>query len=112
VIVPIRRVRRAPWVQEGRQWLFYSRLQVDLEAGVGPDGLGKEPLLTLSWSDNRGKTWTEPVPASEGKLGVYRRRAIWRRLARSRQRVFEVASMASVKQVWLKAFIDVTPGTF
>ena len=114
----IRRVRRAPWVQTDRRWLFHERFQLDLEAGVGLDGTTgtpgthADPVLALAWSDDRGATWQTPREATAGRLGLYRHRALWRRLGRSRQRVYEVSSSEPVKMVWIRAFVQADPGTF
>ncbi len=52
-----------------------------------------EVKASLSWSDSGGykwSAWTDEDTIVVGKLGEYNRRAIWRRLGSSRNRIFRV----------------------
>jgi len=58
-----------------------------------------EPLLTaeppaaqvfLRWSDNRGRTWGNPIAQSFGDTGEYLVQPQWSRLGMARDRVFEL----------------------
>ena len=44
----------------------------------------------LRWSDDGGETWGPERWVSAGKIGNYGTRAIWRRLGRSYDRVYEL----------------------
>lgn len=110
-IVPTRRVRRAPHLAAEGRWAFYERFQLDLEAGVGlVDGQGADPQLMLRWSDDGGHTWSHEHWVSAGQIGAYLHRAVWRRLGRSRDRVFEVVISDPVKVAWIDAWVDVAEG--
>lgn len=92
-----------------KQQLFHS-LQVDMETGVGvPFDQGSDPQAMLDWSDDGGHTWSNEVWASVGKIGEYRTRLRWRRLGRSRDRVFRVTITDPVKVVIVGATVEVTP---
>lgn len=109
---PIRRLRQAPHLSDAQGWLYYARLQLDLESGVGLDtGLGEDPQVMLQWSDDGGKTWSSEHWVSAGREGAYTWRAQWRRLGRSRDRVFRVVLTDPVKATWIDAFMDLDRGT-
>jgi hypothetical protein len=94
----IRRLRRSPTLGNEMEWVYQSELTVDFATGVGPqpplvDGEGnpRPPQAMLRWSDNRGSTWSNEHIASLGFAGEYNTRVIWRRLGRSRYRVYELS---------------------
>jgi hypothetical protein len=108
----IRRLRQSPHLGQEQQWVFFSSFQLDLEAGVGlTTGQGSDPQVMLQWSDDGGHTWSNEHWTSAGALGAYRRRAIWRQLGRSRDRVWRVVISDPVKVAWLDAFVQVQGGT-
>jgi hypothetical protein len=93
----IRRQRRAPTVSDEMEWIYHAELTVDFETGLGPqppftDGGGnpRPPQAMLRWSDNRGKTWSNEQVVGCGFAGEYNTRVVWRRLGRSRYRVYEL----------------------
>ncbi len=65
-------------------------LQLDMEVGLGlATGQGSDPQVMMRWSDDGGKTWSNEYMRSAGKQGEYKKRIIWRRLGRGRDRIFE-----------------------
>ncbi|MFZ2287612.1 MAG: packaged DNA stabilization protein [Bacteroidales bacterium] len=77
-------------------------LQLDIEAGVGLDGVtqGDDPLVNLRWSDDGGHTWGNYHTRPIGRIGEYARRVIWRRLGMTtklRDRVYEISGTDPVK---------------
>jgi hypothetical protein len=93
-------------------WTFYSQFQLDLETGIGlVSGQGSDPQVMLRWSDDGGHTWTNESWVSAGRLGQYTRRAVWRRLGRSRDRIFEVVVSDPVAWNLLAAYLQLEPGT-
>lgn len=107
----IRRLRRAPFLSADGGWLFHHRFEVLLEAGMGlTTGQGVDPQIMVRWSDNGGHTWSDEHWTSAGRMGQYRRRALWRRLGRSRNRVYEVVISDPVKVAWIHAALDVQAG--
>ena len=114
---PLRRVRRAPHISRESKWMFHSFLQVDLEAGVGPtpplldgDGNPRDPLIGLRWSDDGGHVWSNTHQVGVGQIGNYAKRAIWRRLGRSRDRIYEISASDAVPWRIIDAFLEITPG--
>jgi hypothetical protein len=83
-----------------------------MEVGVGiVSGAGSDPKVMLQWSDDGGYTWSNELWVSMGKLGERKVRAMWRRLGKSRDRVFRVTITDPVKRCFINGDIEVTPGT-
>ncbi len=109
---PIRRERWFPVLNQEQMRMFFSYLQIDLQAGNGITvGQGSNPILELDWSDDGGWTWSNLHLIETGKLGEYNRRAIARRLGTSRQRVFRIAVTDPVQWVILDGYMKMTMGT-
>lgn len=109
---PIRRLRRAPHLSREQLVQFFSFFQLDIQAGVGTTtGQGADPQIMLRWSDDGGFTWSHEHWVSAGRIGQYSRRAIWRKLGRGRDRVFEISMTDPVLWVLLDAYLQVEPGT-
>jgi len=107
----IRRMRRAPHISVEQQWIFHNQLQVDVEAGLGlQSGQGSDPKLMLRWSDDGGKTWSNEYMAGAGKAGQYKARAIWRRLGRGRDRVYEISASDPIPWRIVDAYLMASPG--
>jgi hypothetical protein len=90
---PIRCQRRTPhvWSREDRKRVFQSSLQVEFTPGVGLQvGQGVNPQAMLRWSNDGGFTWSSEHWATIGAAGATKNRAMWRRLGRARDRVFEL----------------------
>lgn len=104
---PLVAMRQAQHINDANGVLynvFYHRLQVDMEMGVGTATL--DPMAALSWSDDGGHTWSSDHLASIGKLGEYKKRAVWRRMGRSRDRVFRLVVSDPVKRILLGAYAN------
>ncbi|UOF78616.1 phage stabilization protein [Bacteriophage sp.] len=89
---PIARVRACPHVSDpDYRWQVFDALQVDMQTGVGlTTGQGSDPKAMLQWSTDGGYSWSSELWAPIGKIGERRTRVMWRRLGRSRDRVFKV----------------------
>jgi hypothetical protein len=113
-VVAVRRMRRAPYLGDENQRFFFHEFQADFEKGVGVNGDGDAddvtPLATLRWSDDRGNTWSSGITKSIGKMGEYRTRVIWRRLGRSRARIFELVTHAKVRIAITDAYLELSQG--
>jgi hypothetical protein len=104
----IRRLRRTPLLTAEQQWIFFKSLQVFLESGLGTlSGQGEHPQITLRISDDGGKTWGNLHTIAAGAQGAYQTRVIWRRLGRSRNRVFELSVSDPIPWRLIDAFLDV-----
>ncbi len=85
-----RRAISPPVHADGKPVLM-SRTQIEFEHGVGlTEGQGEDPRVVLDWSDDGGKTWSNEHWAAIGRIGEYRKRALWRRLGRFRSRSFRL----------------------
>ena len=52
--------------------LFMSTLEIHLETGIGSTtGQGEDPQVMLQFSDDGGRTWSNELWASAGKIGAY-----------------------------------------
>ena len=114
-------MRQAPHLCDERKVLFFSKFQLDLEAGLG-DAVGRlsdagvqesnslDPPIMLQWSDDGGHTWSNEEWVTAGRLGQYKHRAIWRRLGRSRTRTWRVVMSEPVPWRLLDAYVDVEKG--
>lgn len=99
-----------PLVSSGgsHNWLLEitaAGLYQTVDAGV----VTRAPLAFLRWSDDAGHTWSNLYPLPFGKLGEFRTRIIWRRLGRSRSRVYEVTCSDAVPLKIVDAYLDAVP---
>jgi len=70
----------------------------------------QDPQAMLDWSDDGGHTWSNEHWASIGVIGDYTARAIWRRLGRSRNRIYRVSITDAVKRVIMGADLEAEVG--
>jgi hypothetical protein len=95
----------SPPVHDDRKRVFISRLELDIEAGVGvTDGQGSDPQWMLRSSKDGGRTYT-PLQKwrSAGAIGEYRTRLRWLKMGQARERVFEATCSDPVKRVLIAA---------
>ena len=106
---PIARIRVCPHLSHpDYKWQSFNSLQVDMQTGVGlVTGQGSDPQAMLQWSDDGGYTWSNEHWTTMGKIGERNTRVIWRRLGRSRDRVFKVMVTDPVPVVMIGASTDV-----
>lgn len=112
--VPKRWLRRCPHIADTLQYIYYKSLQIDMQMGIGLNDGGiqdTDPQLMLRWSDDGGYTWSNEHTVSAGKIGQYKARAIWRRLGRSRDRIFEVAGVFNCKTFLINGLLDTEAGS-
>lgn len=109
---PIARVRACPHIADpDYKYQFFSSLQVDMQTGVGlTTGQGSDPKAMLQWSTDGGYSWSNELWASIGKIGERRSRVKWRRLGRSRDRVFRVTITDPIRVVMIGASVTATTG--
>lgn len=89
---------------------FFSRLVLDMQAGVGHSA-DPDPQVSLRWSDDGGRTWSSLLTTSIGKVGQYLNKPCFNRLGMGRDRVFEVSTSVNARVVLQGAFIEVSVGT-
>lgn len=111
-ITKMRRLRRATHIANDGRWAVYHAFNLVYESGVGlTSGQGDDPEFLLRWSDDGGHEFSDWHAIKIGKIGEYTKRAVWRRLGRSRKRTFELVVTDPVKIAWLDAIIDASNGT-
>jgi hypothetical protein len=77
---------------------------------VTPGSTPRDPLAMLSWSDDGGHSWSNEYQAGAGKAGEYKKRVIWRRLGRSRDRVYQIAVTDAIPWRIVDAYLLASPG--
>ena len=102
--LPIVRLRVAPHLSNEQIYQFHHRFQLDIETGNGY----LDPVL--SWSDDGGHTFTEWKAASTVTPTAFGSRVLWRRLGKSRDRVYQVQVKSSVRTAIVAAYLELTPG--
>jgi len=118
---PIVRLIRGPIIFQNLGQLFHYRFDVDMETGIGlqqgqpyqsgiQTGQGADPVVMLRHSDDGGHTWSSQRRTSAGKVGQYQARVSFRRLGRSRERVYELSMSDPVKWHILGARVSAKPG--
>lgn len=110
----IRRERTFPYFTDDLEFLYFIKLQIDMQTGVGlvtdPNPANTDPVINLSWSDDGGHTWSTELARPIGKVGAYNTRAFWNRLGRSRARVFRTSINANVPVYLIAGHIQVEKG--
>jgi hypothetical protein len=106
----IQRIRISPHLSNSLNYVFYSSFQLDMEVGVGLDGgvFGSNPVALLSYSNDGGFSWSSELPVEIGKIGEYKKRVIWRKLGKARDRVFKIKITDPVIVNILSAEIEVS----
>jgi len=108
----IPRIRVTPHITASLKNVFHNSLTLDLEYGVGLSGSGQgiDPVVSLSWSNDGGHTWSNEMTASIGKIGERKVRAKFNRLGMARDRVYKVVMSDPVKFIVMGAEIEVEGG--
>lgn len=110
---PIRRLRSAPHISDDLEYIYHKRFILDMQTGVGlttGNIADVDPAMVLQWSDDGGYTWSNEHSRTVGKIGNYRKRAIWRMLGRSRDRVYRAIYTAATQYFVIAAHLDVEKG--
>ena len=85
------RYRISPHIQDQKVFIENNTLELDMEVGNGLNiGQGEDPQVMMKYSDDGGRTWSTELWRSSGKIGDFKRRVVWRRLGRTRQRVYHI----------------------
>jgi hypothetical protein len=94
VNIPLPRVRSFPHLVNDQKRVTYQQFIVDMECGTDSTdstSISTNPVVSLRWSDDRGKTYGNYVQQSLGDLGEYLTSIQYRRLGVARDRVFELS---------------------
>jgi hypothetical protein len=105
---PIVRERTMQHIQDRLLRTSIYMLQIDVESGGGEtDDHNYDPAIMLQYSKDGGHTWSSEMWRTCGKIGEYRRRAIWSSLGQAYNWTFRVRVSDSVKWVILGAKCDI-----
>lgn len=109
----ITRRRISPHITSELKRIFYHSFQLDMETGVGLDGiqLGTDPQVMLRFSNDGGHSWSNENWKSAGKIGQTKWRTKFNRLGSSRDRVFEITITDPVKVILLGAELQTEVGS-
>lgn len=100
------RTRTFPHMIDNNQRITYNSFDADMEVGTVPDD--SDPQVSLSWSDDKGVSYGNPVMQSMGKLGDYLTTISWNRLGQARDRVFKLSWSTANKTALNGGFVDRT----
>ena len=92
----------------GQQLVFFQSPGMSAASGI-PDPT--DPRLILDWSDDGAQSFGTKLTVPLGKLGERTARAIFRRLGKSRDRVWRVTVTDPVKRIFIGAGVDFTVGS-
>lgn len=107
---PITRRRGFPHLVAGGTRALYRSFIADIECGnQDPADSSKPPQISLRWSDDRGRSWSNPIEQSLGAGGQYLTQPKWNRLGLARDRVFELFWSPAQKTALNGAWVDSTP---
>jgi len=101
---PVIRVRTFPHSMENNDKVTYNSFDADMQPGTIDDA--SDPMASLSWSDDKGKTYGNPVMNSMGKIGEYLKVISWNRLGQARDRVFKLSWSTTNNTALNGAFIE------
>jgi len=102
---PIVWIRTFPHMTNNNEKITYNSFDLDITVGTIEDQ-EDNPLVSLSWSNDKGKSYGNPVMQSLGKTGDYIAVPSWNRLGQARDRVFKVSGSANMQMALNGAFID------
>ena len=80
------------------------------QAQATPGSSPRDPIASLSWSDDGGHTWSNEYQGGAGQAGQYKKRVIWRRLGRSRDRVYQLVVTDAIPWRVVDAYLLASPG--
>lgn len=108
---PIRRVRTAPHITTEDQWNFGHEITIAVEAGLATIA-DPNPTLDISWSKDKGHTFSTPRSVSMGAQGQYAKRiSIHRAPGRFSDFCLRVVTSALIAPRYNACYLRVTPGT-
>jgi hypothetical protein len=87
----------------------YSTFEADMQVGEQDPTILTEPQISLSWSDDRGKTFGFPVEQGLGRGGEFLTILQWNRCGMARDRIFMLEWSGDVKTALNGGFATVIP---
>lgn len=107
----IQRIRTCPHLSNEQKWLFYSQFYLDMQV---PSGGPTTINPILDWSDDGGYNFgtAHTYPGGATSAAGRATRVIWRRLGKSRDRIFRVKITDAVPIALLGAYLEFEVGNF
>ncbi len=103
-INPIIRIRTFPHSIDNNDKITYPSFDADMEVGTIADDT--DPQVSLSWSNNKGVSYGNPVMQSMGKTGDYLKTISWNRLGQARDRIFKLSWSENLKTALNGGFVE------
>ena len=89
--------------------VHYSQFDADMQVGTQDPTILTEPMISLSWSDNRGVSYGFPVEQEMGRGGEFLTAIQWTRLGMARDRIFKLEWTAPIQTALNGGFAEVVP---
>ena len=105
-------MRKTPHMADNNLTLYFQRVQLEMEVGIGLDGAGQgsSPQVMMRYSDDAGMTWSTERWAPAGAIGGYLTRCKWDRCGKSRNRVWEFSGSDPVSWTLFGGEVQITQG--
>jgi len=101
---PIACIRTFPHMNDNNDRVSTLSFDADMQVGTILDDT--DPQVSLSWSDDKGVSYGNPVTQSMGKTGQTLTVATWNRLGHARDRVYKLFWAANCKTALNGGFIE------
>lgn len=87
----------------------FDSIWLDIDSGIGlTSDQGSDPQISMQYSDDGAKTWSQERALSMGKIGEYKTQIIWRRCGLSRERIIKFLISDPVPFRVIGAYADIT----
>lgn len=103
---PIIYTRGFPHIVDDGDRVIYRQFSADIECGNIPANADVNQILTLSCSDDRGKSYWNPPTQTIGATGEYIAQPQWQRLGLARDRVFKLSWSINAKTALQGAWVE------
>jgi len=116
--------RGFPHAVAGGNAVYHQRFIADIEVGTassdsgnptqppwnyGPGAPANMPMISLRWSNTRGKSWNDPIQIPLGATGDFQYVPSWRDLGQARDRVYELFWSEDCAVALNGAYLDAMP---
>jgi len=103
-------LRAFPHLINENQYAYHHRLEILIQMGILPSG-ETPPDISFDWSDDHGQTFAHERTVPMAAADDFTKRAVIRRLGKSRDRVYRIGIEADNTTIALiDTFLEVTPG--
>ena len=101
---PITCIRTFPHENDSNERVSTLNFQADMQVGTAAEG--DNPQVSLSWSDDKGVSYGNPVLQTLGQIGQYLTTPSWNRLGQARDRVYKLSWTANCRTALNGGFIE------